>query len=1201
MNNPCRRVALTLIVACCWAAGSGFGQETGGEETGNGDGDRGAATDTLREQTIYIPYEKLRNKFEKEGRGVFLPYEKFQKLWKAAREAKQPPRRERRPVEALINSIDSEATIEKQVVDVSATLQLEILGEGWTKLPLRLRHSAIRSATINGRPARLVADPSAGHQLLYKKTSEEPEELTLELQYRRKFDKTPGQSSVVFESPRAPINRWRIHVPETGMDVEIDPMIAATRGGGEETETSDEQPSDEQDTSGEHPNDLLAFVGAAPTVRVTWTPKAEGASGLTAFATVKSRQEFVISEGVARSTVTLDYDISRSTLSQLTLEVPSNQKVVNVFDRNVKRWEVKTEEEKQVIQAELFEPVRGKQSLVLELETFRDATESTQEITAPMVKAVGVGRQEGIVVARVETGLQGEAIKRTGLLQMDRSDLPQALGDSDWTFAYRYGAVPYELTLRIEKVLPRISVTELVDAALETDQLSLAWRTLFQIDDAGVFQLRIKIPANFEVRDIEGKALGDAAPAAVDSYHQSEDNPENWTVNLSEKAFGKVGLHVRLRRSLSDPNLLSPTGESSTLSIPLPQVAPSDIEYSQGTLVLSAPTSLRVNPAELQGLRSISFSRAYEKIPAVSRGGQELRPVLSYAYAKGETALSVTAERREPRVTVDQLVRATIDSGVVTFNVSLFCNIKYSGVKSLRVDIPSSLTEQIRVTNKSVRREEIQPQPADLAEDYIAWSLAAENELRGSMRFDLVWEQRIDELGIGKSRDISIPRLIPQAVDLATGQIVIAKAESIDVQPTADVRGLIPIDPHNDLRHPADIENTAMAFTFVDDWSLVVRATRYELEESKLTSIERAVVRMVALSQDELSVQVIYQLRSARQRLAIRLPADAAFDAQPLRINGQSINPERESETTISAPLLEQDMDETFVLELRYTTPGSPSQLDLPSLPSDPAVQKVYLCVYLREKRALLGSWGPWTKEQREASFPWLDVTGGPSERELIQWVTENNPPAAQSVETFPTGKSEPLIYSTLRPCPAPDGSLHLATTDRRLFNGVVILVIALIGLPLFRQPARRQLILLLVLAALLLLIGIFVPRLARSILLGVFPLAIALLVLIWLVGHVSGWRRPRSPAAGEASSLSTDADSSDRTEATSSAPPPDGPAPTGQEDEQPSRETAEKQGDQDKRAQTDEHAHGHERADQPADDDKDTDRSPEEGGRHDG
>ena len=106
----------------------------------------------------------------------------------------------------------------------------------------------------------------------------------------------------------------------------------------------------------------------------------------------------------------------------------------------------------------------------------------------------------------------------------------------------------------------------------------------------------------------------------------------------------------------------------------------------------------------------------------------------------------------------------------------------------------------------------------------------------------------------------------------ATGQIVISKSESIDIQPTGQPVGLLPIDPQKDLLPQGRSDSAAMAFEFVGDWSLSIQATRYELEASKLTSIERGVVRIVALSQDELSIQAIYRLRSARQRLAIGLP-----------------------------------------------------------------------------------------------------------------------------------------------------------------------------------------------------------------------------------------------------------------------------------------------------------------------------------------
>ena len=55
----------------------------------------------LREQTIYIPYAKLRSLFEKEGRGVFVPYEQFQQLMESGPRRRQENRRlqaaDRRP------------------------------------------------------------------------------------------------------------------------------------------------------------------------------------------------------------------------------------------------------------------------------------------------------------------------------------------------------------------------------------------------------------------------------------------------------------------------------------------------------------------------------------------------------------------------------------------------------------------------------------------------------------------------------------------------------------------------------------------------------------------------------------------------------------------------------------------------------------------------------------------------------------------------------------------------------------------------------------------------------------------------------------------------------------------------------------------------------------------------------------------------
>ena len=178
--------------------------------------------------------------------------------------------------------------------------------------------------------------------------------------------------------------------------------------------------------------DLLAFVGAAPAYVLPGTRRPKGPVDWRRSPRCKRNSRSSFRKVSPESAIKLDYDISRSTLTQLVLEVPQDQKVVNVFDRNVKRWNVATEDGKQVIRVELFEATQGKQPLLVELEKFSDATQDRRtNVPAALVRAVGVGRQQGIVVARLEEGLQGEAVKRTGLLQLDQNDLPESLREPD--------------------------------------------------------------------------------------------------------------------------------------------------------------------------------------------------------------------------------------------------------------------------------------------------------------------------------------------------------------------------------------------------------------------------------------------------------------------------------------------------------------------------------------------------------------------------------------------------------------------------------------------------------------------------------------------------------------------------------------------------------------------------------------------------
>lgn len=1091
------------------------------ESEGNGaraSEDQHATEPMLREQSIYIPYEKLRKVFEKQGRGVFLPYEKFQELWKAARDKSPRPQPEKPPVAALVTETTNEATVSDDVVRVEATVRIDVLRKGWIWIPLRLSDAAIGKATIDGQPARITFDAGQGHRLLYENKDERVKQIELTLEYAKAIERAPGRNSVSFEAPRAAVSRWRVRIPESGVKVNVDPMIAATEvpgtegRGGEPTENEDDDPSedDEAEPNPEQPaatgeTVLMAFVGSAPRVTIQWTPKAEGATGLEALATVKSEQQIWISEGLSRSRVKLDYTISRAELKQLTVLVPADHKVVNVVDANVRKWSlepVADDDQRQRVVVELFEPAREQQEITIELERFFDETEGTN-LSVPMVEAVGAGRQQGTVAIEIAEGMRGEVSNSTGLFQVDASELSGGAARSSWAFAYGYATLPFALDLKLEKLQPRITVESRVDARLEPERLSVDLLSLYTIERRGVFKLELDVPPGYDLLGVRGHEVGGAKPVAVESYNLQGEDSDRLVVNLARKAIGRVGLLVLMSRRLQHPELRTPTEKGVAIPVGVPRVAPETRQQDLGSLVVHASESLRIDPTKTDGLRAVSFSEANKLLPPVgSKGTAEMRPVLAFRFASEPVALDLSAQRRKPQVTATQVLLVKVEEGVVKYRATILYDIRYSGVKSLRIDVPESLSTQLRNDTPGIRDKQVDsPEGPAPPESHTAWIFSGESELFGSHRLQLSWEQQLDDLEIGEPVALDVPRLIPVGVDRAWGQIVLAKTETIDVAEADSSSGLRPIDPQHDLVEGVELPAAARALEFHDDWNLALDVTRYELEDVKRTSVERALVQMVVTRSDVVSVQALYRLRSARQRLEVALPEGAGFDTNPLRINGRPVMLERGQANRYFLPLVEANPEEPLVLELRYTVPGTGSHLQLPEFLEDPAVQKVYIAAHLPPRWALLHRAGPWNEQFEfaiDSNVRW-EPSGQPQVDELTAWVCEGAVEAQQSAESFQTD-GQSYVFATLKPPPPPEGGLRLFAVNETWLHVAVFSITFLGGLLLLPAGVAGRALAVGVLVVVLVLAGVFFPIFAMQVLDDVLALALFIVAVLWVV-----------------------------------------------------------------------------------------------------
>ncbi len=1056
-----------------------------------------ASTDeVLKEQSIYVPYEKLWKVFEKKGRGVFVPYEEFEKLWKAAEKATRRPEDAPPPSDFLITEVFGDCEVAEDVVRVKAKVRIEILRKGWHEIPLRLGDVAITSAQLSNAVARVVFDREKGHRLLIEKTDEKAEVHVLSLEFAKSYSKTPGRNSLSFQPPMAPLSHWSVRIPESGVKVQVYPLLAATNVPAEE---------------GKNETRIEAFVGATPSVRIEWTPKAEGAKGLKALTNARAEQQVWVEEGVLRTRVKMAYEISRTELDTFEIQVPSDQKVVNVYDQNVREWSVTLVGNVQNITVQLFEPTRGTQNLIIELEEFGKNT----RVSVPLVRALGVGRQRGIVVIKMGTGLRAEVVSRQGLFQLDSGELPSNLAKGKWDFSYRYAALPFTIELNAEKIQPRIMVESLVEVHVKPEELLVDFLAVHDIQKTGVFGLSLRIPEDYEVRDVSGVSLSGTTAAVVDSFHLDDatagGEDRRLIVNLSRKASGRVGVAVKLRRGIQEPALLNPIGEAARINIAIPRADKAMIEREAGRLVVYGPESLRINPTATRGLQVIPYSNAVRSMRSTRSAAE--RPVVSFAYTDQTVDLSLGAERRAPHVTAQQLLVARIESGVVKYTATFRFDILYSGVKSLRIDIPDSKANLVRVTTPGIRRTVLQGDdvPDDVAEGHTAWLLAGETEFMRNTQFRLAWEEKVDKLDIGKTITLSVPRIVPQDVDREWGQVVLAKAEAIDVAPDDGSQGLNPIDPSRDLMNGVTVDGAARAFEFHDFWQLGVNITRYDLKDVKVTSIDRGLVRMVVTRSDMTSVHAAYNMQSARQRLVVRLPGHVGFDSQPVRINGRPVPLEQGDSGDFFIPLASQKSDQSFLLEIRYTVEGAGLKLQIPEFPQEPAVQKVYLAAYVPRELSYLGKAGPWNDEMvwvLDGFDSW--PRGSLKSDWLINWVTEGVSADRSGLHSFATDGCY-LLYSNLRPAVGVDGALRVRMLRRWVLRSMVLALIIGVGLALLLAHFALRSIAVGAGLVTLVFMGVFIPSFARSMVDNATVGAMFIVMVVWLLWHLLV-TRPRDP-----------------------------------------------------------------------------------------
>jgi len=216
--------------------------------------------------------------------------------------------------------------------------------------------------------------------------------------------------------------------------------------------------------------------------------------------------------------------------------------------------------------------------------------------------------------------------------------------------------------------------------------------------------------------------------------------------------------------------------------------------------------------------------------------------------------------------------------------------------------------------------------------------------------------------------------------------------------------------------------------------------------------------------------------------------------------------------TSFFVPLVGQKADEPFLLELRYTVPAGALRVECPAFPEEPAVQKVFLSVYLPKDWDYLGSTGPWTDElvwaiARYGLMPVASQTDG----SLISgWVRQGLSVQGNPEENFPTDGRQ-YLFSTVGPADPPAGALRLVAVDHDWLAAGVVAAIGIIGVLLMFTRAAVRLVAAGGFVVMLVLTGVFAPTFARQAINMVMAAAVIVVLVLWTLWYIL-WTRPRDP-----------------------------------------------------------------------------------------
>ncbi len=788
-------------------------------------------------------------------------------------------------------------TINDRVAQLEVTLKL-VADKPDQTIALFDQAVAVQQFTAKGGGAKLVRQGGTVSVRLARAG-----EVTLQMKLLVKPGGDVTKRQLAFAIPPALSSRFAVNLDQPEADVDFPTAVSYTR------------------TSGEKQTRVEAILGAGESVDLRWTPRVKRAGEIAATVFVQNAALVTLGGGAVNVRATLDYTVTQGELRQLRVRLPAGHRLLRVEGDGIRNWDVKANGE-EILNVELLKGASPNYRLTVETEKPLDALPALAPLESP--HALDVKRETGLVAVRGAEELELAVHSTVGLQRVDSEEFSLASGTkvTGLFSVFRFLKPEFDLRLRAAVVEPHIEAVARNTVRVGAEQLALSATVDYTIKRAGVFALRLALPAGYRVEKVVAIPAAPAGGYEPQWFERAEGNGRVLEVALKERTSGAFSLRVELQQTLRElPKTLA-----------LADVHPLGVQKLTGFITVTAEPGVAVKTAALEGLTEIPAAAA-----GSGSGALAFKFITAEPKAGPAWKLSVATETVAPWVRAEIVNFITLTETLVSGRALVRFDIANAPVKELRLRIPAAF-RNVEVAGANIRRRD---------QDGEQWRVELQSKVRGAYTLTVTWEQP-REAG---TNALAVAGVGAGGVERETGFLAIVARAPLQVSEQA-AGELIKVDPRElpDWAGRAG-EATVLAYRYLrPGYRLALEAKRFDEAEVLQALVESARLTTVVADDGQTMTEMSLAVRNnGRQHLEVELPPGATVWSA--FVGGQPVRPSRRAGKLL-LPLERSGADEAPVtVELIYVGgnpfPRGRGRVDFASPQLDVPMKNVRWEVYL--------------------------------------------------------------------------------------------------------------------------------------------------------------------------------------------------------------------------------------------------------------